>query len=140
MLSTNLPIDNLANCWTLWWGQMQKSNGTDQDHTTPPYLLHATPRRVLARYLKDSSSVDPDHLLEWFTLIGDQWRRDKHTVQIRQWLSDHPDTYKATFKKSVEQYPSAFPGDRLPWFTSAAGLRSVVPRTGHSSRFGRSWQ
>ncbi len=94
-----------------------RSNAKEQwhgpNHTTPPYLLHATPRRVLARYLQDASSVDPDRLLEWFTLIGDQWRRDEHTVQIRRWLIDHPDTYKATFKKSVEQDPSAFPSDRL---------------------------
>lgn len=85
----------------------------DPSNTTPPYLLHATPRRVLARYLKGTPSVDADRLLGWFRLIGDHWRRDDHTVQIRQWLSDHPDTYKATFKRSVEQDPHAFPSERL---------------------------
>lgn len=96
---------------------MVRSNAKERlyepSHKTPPYLLHATPRRVLARYLKDASTVDPDRLLTWLTLIGDQWRRDKETVQIRQWLTNHPDTYKATFKKSVEQDPLAFPSDRL---------------------------
>ena len=108
--STNRQLGELLDALV---GSNAKEQWYGPSHTTPPYLLHATPRRVLARYLKDSSSVDPDHLLEWFTLIGDQWRRDKHTVQIRQWLSDHPDTYKATFKKSVEQDPIAFPGNRL---------------------------
>ena len=108
--STNRQLGELLDALV---GSNAKEQWYGPSHTTPPYLLHATPRRVLARYLKDSSSVDPDRLLEWFTLIGDQWRRDKHTVQIRQWLSDHPDTYKATFKKSVEQDPIAFLGNRL---------------------------
>ena len=108
--STNRQLGELLDA-------LVESNTTrqwyDPSNTTPPYLLHATPRRVLARYLKDIRSVDADRLLGWFNLIGDQWRRDDHTVQIRQWLSDHPDVYKATFKKSVEQEPLAFPSDRL---------------------------
>ena len=76
---------------------------------TPPYLLHATPRRLLARYLQDASRVDPDRLLEWLELIGDPWRKDTDTVKIRQWLHDHPDTFKPAYKNSVEQDPHAFP-------------------------------
>ena len=108
--STNRQLGELLDALV---GSNTKNQWYDPNHATPPYLLHATPRRVLACYLKGASSVDADRLLGWFTLIGDQWRRDKHTVQIRQWLSDHPDTYKETFKKSVEQDPLSFPSDRL---------------------------
>ena len=80
---------------------------------TPPYLLHATPRRLLARHLKDVASVDPDRLLGWLDLIGDGWRRDEDTVKIREWLRGHPDTFKPAYKKSVEQNPHASPSERL---------------------------
>ena len=107
---------------------------------TPPYLLHATPRRLLARYLKDVSSVDPDRLLGWLELIGDRWRKDEDTVKIREWLRGHPGTFKAVYKKSVEQDPQAFPSARLlgtspppdfgPWCLEQA-IRADSPEVGN---------
>ena len=106
----------------------------------PPYLLHATPRRLLTRYLEDISSVDPDRLLGWLDLIGDGWRRDEDTVKIREWLRGHPDTFKAAYKKSVEQVPQAFPSARLlgaspppdfgPWCLEQA-IRADSPEVGN---------
>ena len=112
----------------------EKVRWYDPDHETPAYLLHATLRRLLARYLAEVHEVNPDRLFEWLKLIGDAWRNDKETTGIRHWLSEHPETYKAIFNKSIERDPQSFrppilrtpPPDFGPWCVEQAIQASSV--------------
>ena len=114
----------------------EKGRWYDPKHKTAPYLIHATLRHLLARHLADVQEVNPDRLLGWLKLIGDAWRNDKETIEIRRWLSEHPKTYKAIYKKCVERDPQSFlhpilfgaapPSDFGPWCIEQAIRASSV--------------
>ena len=68
-----------------------------------PYLVKAIPGRLLRALLKHGTP-DVARLFDWLALI-DPWRYFDEAQSIQEWFQDHPETFRAVFRMSVEREP-----------------------------------
>ncbi|MDE0342051.1 MAG: hypothetical protein OXK82_02565 [Deltaproteobacteria bacterium] len=76
----------------------------EKNHRDAPvsYWLRTIPARILAAYLKRSSTVDHDRLFVWLGLAAKEAGHEARAA-IRAWLSEHPSSYKAVVRLAADR-------------------------------------
>ena len=75
--------------------------GETRDGAPVSYWLRTIPGKLLAAYLKGSSTVDHERLFVWLGLAAKEASHDAR-ASIRAWLSDHPSSYKAMVRLAAD--------------------------------------
>ena len=76
-------------------------------HDAPvSYWLRTIPAKILAAYLKRSSTVDHARLFVWLGLAAKEASHDSRAT-IRAWLSEHPSSYKAVVCLAADRFTTS---------------------------------
>ena len=79
-----------------------KDVGKTHNGAPSSYWLRTVPAKLLAAYLKRSSTVDHKRLFAWLGLAAKEASHDAR-ASIRAWLSDHPSAYKAVVRLAADR-------------------------------------
>lgn len=83
---------------------VERFDEQEKTHSRAPasYWLRTIPAKILAAYLKRSSTVDHDRLFVWLGLAAKEASHDARAT-IRAWLSEHPSSYKAVVRLAADR-------------------------------------
>ena len=94
------------------------------DGASRSYWLRTLPARLLATYLGRTPTVSNERLFEWLRLAVADASHDAE-AEIRAWLTDNTDSYKAVVRLAADRYPD--PGELEHEIYSRLFLASEPP-------------